>query len=66
MKRCRSCIHWVATRQWKGNCRIYQWPWDRYSEDATATGCQYYEDKYTPVVTGDAQHYERRHMEVEG
>jgi hypothetical protein len=45
MKHCRDCIQWYYTSQWKGNCARHPWYKDKYSEDATADGCEDYIDK---------------------
>lgn len=46
MKHCRDCAYWYTVTQWKGNCKIYPWHKDKYSQDTTADGCRDYEDKY--------------------
>jgi len=53
MKWCRNCIHWQQSQTWKGNCRLHPWSKDKYSEDATAIGCDDYRDKqfdYQPIL----------------
>lgn len=29
---CRTCEHWYATAQWKGNCKLHNWQRDKWSE----------------------------------
>lgn len=45
-EKCRNCIHWRATLQWKGNCLKHPWEKDKWSETASANGCPDYKDKY--------------------
>ena len=46
MRWCRDCIYWYGTIGWKGNCRLHPWKRDKYSEDADATRCDNYLNKY--------------------
>jgi small-conductance mechanosensitive channel len=52
---CRNCIEWRDTQQWKGNCNKHPWEHDRYSQDATATGCEDYLDKYAKYQAASAK-----------
>lgn len=42
IKLCRDCTHWHYTADWRGNCYIHRWDKDKYSQDATPTGCPEY------------------------
>jgi hypothetical protein len=48
---CRNCIQWRDTQRWKGNCNKHPWEHDRYSQDATATGCEDYANRYAEYKT---------------
>jgi hypothetical protein len=45
-KYCRHCTEWRSTYAPKGNCNKHPWEHDRYSQDASANGCEDYVDKY--------------------
>ena len=45
--RCRNCIQWENTSQWKGKCKLHPWPKSKWSEDASPNGCPNYVDKAT-------------------
>jgi len=52
MKWCRDCKYWVPKGHWQGNCRLYPWHKDKYSQDADAGRCPEYTDK-CEVQNGD-------------
>lgn len=47
IRHCRNCLEWRDTYPWKGNCNKHPWKNDKYSEDASANGCEDYVDRYT-------------------